>query len=133
MKNQKRIADVNSPAFENGVRSFNVEMDNVDSFRTTIVEALTDANGNFGRDKAAYAALKQDWVAGRISAGDTKEWAPRKFARRLAQCEVKAPGKQGKRIPKVAEPVAATLEAWIACYKTADAKTAAKIVKQLGW
>lgn len=46
---------------------------------------------------------------------------------------ISAPGKNGKRGKKAVEPVAATLEAWVACYKTADAKTAAKIAKQLGW
>ena len=51
----------------------------------------------------------------------------------MKKAGISAPGKNGKRGAKTVEPVAATLEAWIACYKTADAKTASKIAKQLGW
>jgi len=51
----------------------------------------------------------------------------------MKKAGIKAPGKNGKRGAKTVEPVAATLEAWVACFHTADKKTAAKIAKQLGW
>lgn len=127
-KQETVLAALRSTEFYREIR---VKWDGLQNNKEELAQAIRFAIDSGIR--GAYAAAFQAGVDSIIAKGGNHKHPAHAVRYIMELAEIKAPGKNGKRGKKEVEPVAATLEAWIACYKTSDAKTASKIAKQLGW
>ena len=141
----KFIADKNSPvyvAFSNyGKKVGDLHNDIITA--VMVSSAFKGKGADLDKDVADFvksSAYVAEWpsirgnaVAALLARDYEKESARTTAYGVLKALGFKAPGKNGKRGKKEAEPVAATAEAWAACFTSADKKMALKIMAQLGW
>lgn len=125
-KKETTLAAVRSSEFYVEIRG---EWDNLQNTKEELAQAI-----RFAIDsgiKGAYTAAFQAGVDSIVAKGGNQKHPAHAVRYIMELAGIKAPGKNGKRGKKAEEPVTATLEAWVACYHSADWSMAAKIAKQL--
>jgi len=124
-KKETAIAAIRSSAFYVEIRS---KWDNLQNTKEQLAQAI-----RFAIDsgiKGAYAAAFQAGVDSIVAKGGNHRHPAHAVRYIMELADIKAPGKNGKRGKKTAEPLVVTREAWIACFDNADWALAAKMAAQ---